>query len=297
MISILIPVYNYDVTKLVYEIHKQALKAKIDFEIICIDDLSNDTIISINSVINNLKHTSYILSPINNGISITRQLLVKQSKYKWFLLVDADIELKDKMFISNYLNIIGSGYNFIFGGFDYKKIKPHKDYLLRWKYGKKCEALDAKTRNKTPYKVTIAANLLAKKANFNTFNFDFINKQYAMDYYFGALLKESNSKILHINNQVYHLGIEKSPKYLRKKEQAVETLIKLYKNNKIKIHDNDLLYMFINIKKTGLVYIFGFFFKLLHPFLKINLFSKHPKVLLLQFYKILYMCHFYIKTK
>ena len=54
-------------------------------------------------------------------------------------------------------------HSFIFGGFAYKKEKPKDDYLLRWKYGQKYEAISAKKRNKQPYKVTIAANLLVKK--------------------------------------------------------------------------------------------------------------------------------------
>ena len=31
MLSILIPTYNYDITHLVYELHKQATEAEIDF--------------------------------------------------------------------------------------------------------------------------------------------------------------------------------------------------------------------------------------------------------------------------
>ena len=44
MLSILIPTYNYDITHLVYELHKQASEAEIDFEIICLDDGSKSEI-------------------------------------------------------------------------------------------------------------------------------------------------------------------------------------------------------------------------------------------------------------
>ena len=42
MLSILIPIYNYNVYPLVEELHKQCIECKIDFEIICIDDASTD---------------------------------------------------------------------------------------------------------------------------------------------------------------------------------------------------------------------------------------------------------------
>ena len=297
MLSILIPTYNYNITVLVHNIHKQLIKAKIDFEIICLDDVSNEKISKINFVVNNLTFTSYQLSTTNNGIAITRQLLCEKANYNWVLLLDADTELKDEYFISNYLDIINTDYDFIFGGFAYKNIKPKKDYLLRWKYGKQYEALNALKRNTNPYKITIAANLLAKKEAYRSFNLDSIGKQYAMDYYFGALLKQNKSKVLHIDNQVYHLGIEKSSKYLRKKEQAVETLLKLYNSENIKEHANDLLAYFITIKKIKLNYFLATIFKLFRPILKVNLLRKYPIILLLQLYKISYMCHFDLANK
>jgi glycosyltransferase involved in cell wall biosynthesis len=42
MLSILIPIYNYNAYPLVKELHSQCLEATIDFEIFCIDDASNE---------------------------------------------------------------------------------------------------------------------------------------------------------------------------------------------------------------------------------------------------------------
>ena len=41
MLSILIPIYNYNSYPLVQELHKQCLESDIDFEILCQDDASN----------------------------------------------------------------------------------------------------------------------------------------------------------------------------------------------------------------------------------------------------------------
>ena len=100
MVSILIPVYNYDITSLVSELYNQVITAHIDFEIIALDDKSSDDILSINNSTNKLKFTNYNLSDKNNGIAITRQLLVNKAKYNWVLLIDADMRLKDSFYIS-----------------------------------------------------------------------------------------------------------------------------------------------------------------------------------------------------
>ncbi len=297
MLSVLIPVYNYNILTLVNDLHKQLLVTAIDFEIICLDDVSDKEIIRSNMKVSELSHTSYNLSQTNKGIAITRQLLCNAAKYEWILLIDADTELKEESFISNYLKVINKGHDFIFGGFAYKSIKPQKDSILRWKYGKRCESLSATKRNENPYKITIAANLLVKKEAYKSFNLDSIGKLYAMDYYFGAKLKENNSRVLHIDNQVYHLGIEKSSTYLRKKEQATETLLKLYNENSISKHSNSLLSLYEFSKRCGLNYLFSMLFNLFKSSLRRNLLGKHPSILLLQLYKIAYMCHFDLANK
>ena len=38
MLSILIPTYNYNITRLVVDLHQQALDTYVDFEIIVIED-------------------------------------------------------------------------------------------------------------------------------------------------------------------------------------------------------------------------------------------------------------------
>jgi hypothetical protein len=112
-----------------------------------------------------------------------------------------------------------------------------------------------------------------------------------MDYYFGTLLKKNKSKVLHLDNQVYHLGIEKSVKYLRKKELAVITLHKLYDEKKITKHSNDLLKYFLFCKSTGLNYLLSFWYKFFNSKMKRNLTGRNPSIKLLQLYKISFMCY------
>lgn len=290
MISVLIPVFNYDVTSLVNAVHAQLTASNIAFEIICLDDNSEKAISDKNKVIATLSNVKYLPSDINNGIAITRQKLVKNAAFDWVILLDADTRINNT-FISNYLEQINAGYDFIFGGFDYENSPPTKDSLLRWKYGKKCEAILAEVRNENPYKVTIAANLLAKKEVYLNLGLDAIGNNYAMDYYFGSLLKSTKAKVLHINNQVIHLGIENSHSYLRKKEKAVNTLLRLYKQGELKQHANDLLKAFVFLKSIGLNYILAFLFKTFNTSMQKNLVGTNPWITLLQCYKLSYMCY------
>ncbi|TGV02558.1 glycosyltransferase family 2 protein [Flavivirga rizhaonensis] len=297
MLSILIPTYNYNITNLVYTLHKQATQAKIEFEIICLDDKSNENIFKTNIVVNKLPNVVYKESEANNGIAITRQHLCDFAKYEWILLIDADMELKDDTFIVNYLNALNSGFNVIFGGINYKNKKPHKSSLLRWKYGKQYEEVTAKRRNTKPYKITSAANILIKKKLYKYFTLDSIGNSYGMDIFFGPQLKLNNIPVLHINNGVYHLGLENSITYLNKTEFAVNTLLNLDSENKIEIHENDLLAKFTLLKNTKLNFLLAFIFKIFKKPIKKNLQSNYPIIILLQLYKISYMCYSDLKNK
>jgi hypothetical protein len=291
MISVLVPVYNYNICDLVNNLHKQLTASEKEFEIICLDDYSNKQIITTNLIINTLSNTSYTLSERNNGIAITRQSLIKKAKYNWIILLDADVKLKDDSYIMNYFNIIKQNYEVVFGGIIYENNPPDLNSLLRWKYGVTYESVSAEKRNKTPYKITSAANMLIKKNVYIKFALDSIGNSYGMDIYFGPQLKLNKIPVLHIDNSVYHLGLESSIKYKEKVEFGVRTLLNLYNKNDIKEHENDLLKAFIFSKKTGLNYIFLGLYKVFNILITKNLLSKNPKILLLQYYKILYMCN------
>ena len=108
--------------------------------------------------------------------------------------------------------------------------------------------------------------------------------------FFAALLKMKKTKVLHIDNEVYHLGIETSSAYLNKKEKAAETLLFLYNANKIVNHQNDLLRAYIKLKRFRLHYLFSTVYKLFKTPLQHNLLSSNPSMKLLQLYRISYMC-------
>lgn len=291
MISVLIPVYNYNVVALVTHIHSQLQLCSVPFEIIALDDASTSEVVHDNNSLSNLEFTSYIKSNNNLGRTKARQYLAEKASYEWLLFLDADVMPKTELFISNYLKYTASDYEAVYGGFAYHEDLPDSNNRLRWTYGKTHEQISAKERNKRPYKVIISANFMIKKSIFIEINSEIEDKGYGFDNYFAALLKMNSIKVFHIDNEVYHLGIETSKAYLNKKENAAETLLSLYKTNKIENHQNDLLLLFIKLKRLKLHYLFSWVYKCFKKRFQSNLLGTKPSMSILQLYRISYMCH------
>ena len=298
MLSILIPIYNYNVTDLLLSICEEIKKHNIYCEILCLDDYStNTTIKTINKNTCQNLNVELIELQTNSGRTLARQKLAKHANFDWLLFLDADVLPKRKEFILHYLNYIESSIDLIFGGFAYKSEKPQKEFILRWRYGHLKETLDSKTRQISPYKTITSANMLVKKTVFLNINSGMTNNWYGYDNYFSTQLKKHNYKIKHIDNEVYHLGLESNELYLRKKELAAETIYNLYREGKFdnpKI--NGLLRTFLKLKSLGLSSVYAEVFKLLKPFLKQNLLSKHPSMFILNLYRLGYFCSLTKKT-
>ncbi|MEM5565392.1 glycosyltransferase family 2 protein [Psychroserpens sp. AS72] len=290
MLSVLIPVYNYDIRALVNVLHEQLMSSQIEFEILCLDDYSEKSIRIINSEIDQLQNTSYKLSNENLGRVATRQALAEQATYEWLLFLDADVMPKLDHFISNYTSLLPSKFDAIYGGFAYKSQKPKDDYMLRWTYGSSNEQVLASVRNKTPYKIVISANFMIKKTVFLELNSQITQRGYGYDNVFGALLKSNQLKVHHIDNEVYHLGFEPNETYLHKIEQSVNTLLNLDSKKDLQT-DNSLYNTYKTLKKLRLNYLFSFIYKSFKNRFKKNLLSSKPNIRLLQFYKLSYICY------
>ena len=80
MVSILIPVYNCDVVKLVNDLEFQAVKLGIPYEIVCIDDNSSEHYH--NHSLSEKENIVWAELNENKGRSIVRNLLAEKSKYE-----------------------------------------------------------------------------------------------------------------------------------------------------------------------------------------------------------------------
>jgi len=291
MLSVLIPVYNYDVRALVNSLHEQLISNRIDFEIICQDDLSKKEIRILNTEIEQLQYSSYYLSNENLGRIATRQGLAEKAKYDWLLFLDADVMPVSLHFIKNYIAYFSSEAKAIYGGIAYETTTPKDDFKLRWTYGKAKEQLPAANRNHNIYKHIVSANFLIQKSVFTSINSQIKLKGYGYDNYFGSLLKQHQVTVMHIDNEVYHLGLETSKIYLSKVKEAIDTLLKLNTECLLSQTDNSLLNTFKTSKKWKLNYLFSWIYKRFNPVFERHLLGQNPSVFYLQCYKLSYICY------
>jgi len=225
MLSILIPVYNTKVTKLVKELHEQCLKAKIMFEILVFDDASKAEIRTFNSSINGMIGVNYIALSENLGRSKIRNRLAKTASMEYCLFLDADSKIPSKKFIKNYIQHLSPNV-IINGGRKYNKKPPRaKKKYLHWLYGSKKESQSAKKRNKIPSRYFHTNNFLCPTniIRKNPFNESIQGYGYE-DILFGHLLSKQSIEILHIQNPVIHNDLEEIKSFLNKQDQALQNL-------------------------------------------------------------------------
>ena len=288
MISILIPIYNYNIENLILRLEAQLSKIDIKYEIICCDDCSTE---HYNYKFDNKERVSFLRNSSNLGRTETRQKLARRAQFEWLLFLDADVIPKKESFLSTYIeNIKKTDFDVCLGGITYEDVLSNEKYRLRWKYGLIKEDIKAKSRNKKPYKTIASANILIKKQIFLDINGQLEGNFYGYDNIFCNKLKECNSKIHHINNEVYHLGLEDGVSYLRKKELAAETIFRAYNTNKINESDNKLLKTYLLLKRLGLTSTVSFIFTKLKNKLRHNLLGANPNMFLLNSYRLGYFC-------
>jgi len=225
MLSILIPVYNTKVTKLVKELHEQCLKAKIMFEILVFDDASKKTIKEHNSSINAILGVNYIALSENIGRSKIRNRLAKTASMPYCLFLDADSKIPSKKFIKNYIQHLDPN-RVINGGRKYNKKPPRsKKKYLHWLYGTKKESQSAKKRNKLASRFFHTNNFVCptKIIVGNPFNESIQGYGYE-DILFGHLLSQKKIDILHIDNPVIHNDLEELTSFIDKQDQALHNL-------------------------------------------------------------------------
>ena len=124
MISICIPIYNFNVLSLVETLILQGKEINQPFEIICIDDNSSDFFRKINAPIETMDNIKFISLEKNIGRSKIRNMFIDISKFDKLLFIDCDCSVSSKMFLKNYLAI--SNFDVIYGGRKHHPIKPKK---------------------------------------------------------------------------------------------------------------------------------------------------------------------------
>lgn len=226
MLSILIPVYNVDVTKLVKSLYKQCISQGVEFEILVFDDCSQAKFKAKNIELASLFGVNYLELSENLGRSRIRNWLVKSARYDHVLFLDSDSKLIGRFFIKSYLSYFDQA-DAIVGGRIYS-IKPPraKSKYLHWLYGSKKESKKANIRNRDVANYFHTNNFLARRSIFDKVKFNENIEGYGYeDLAFGQIITKCEMSILHIDNPVIHTGLETNKVFLQKTENAIRNLI------------------------------------------------------------------------
>ncbi|CAM1372125.1 glycosyltransferase family 2 protein [Tenacibaculum xiamenense] len=257
MISVLIPTHNWDVYQLVSGLHKQLVLTNIQFEIIIVDDASN-TKFSGNDRLHKLSNTSFEILNKNIGRSAIRNYLARKAKYSWLLFLDGDVIPAQESFIENYLNFINEKKNVIVGGIKYEREVTER--TIRWKLGKRNEEKDVRTREADRYKYFFTGNFLIQKKVFDRISFDQSLTKYGYeDLLFAKELQKQEISIEHMENEVYHLGIDSDELYLSKTKEALENLSQLLVGNHLNFDDTKITKFYKRVWWLCLPYFLSFF--------------------------------------
>ncbi|WP_373548781.1 glycosyltransferase family 2 protein [Haliscomenobacter sp.] len=266
MLSILIPIYNYDVTYLVTELHRQAEGLGELYEICLLDDASDEKFKAINGVLIQKTNVRYEELPQNIGRAAIRNRLVEMAQYDYLLYMDCDSGVVMPHYLQTYVSAFHPQ-RLLYGGRSYLP-KPPSDpqYLLHWHYGRQREQQDFLERQKNPYHSFMTNNFLIPKSIFASITFDESLRTYGHeDTLFGMELAKKNIEILHLNNPLLHLGLESTAVFLSKTQMAIHNLAQLQQRGKRV--ETRLTQTYDKIARWKLLNGVGWGLKLLRPFI------------------------------
>lgn len=301
MLSILIPVYNFNIVPLVVELHRQAVKASIPFEIIVLDDCSSELLRDQNKDVSNLPHVHFYELDKNIGRARIRNRLAEMAVYANLLFMDCDSEVPSERYIQDYLAFCDHGV-VVCGGRTYRPDPPEEhEFLLRWLYGVRREQISDVVRNKNPYRCFMTNNFLIPRDILLQIQFDESIVQYGHeDTLFGLELRKKNIPVKHIKDPLVHIGLEISWEYLRKTSEGIANLLMLIDSGKIL--RNDIKYIRIlkayeTIRKYRLEGIYRFLYSSVTNTVMRNLLGSNPSIFAFDLYKLSIFSNLFKKNK
>jgi len=293
MLSICIPIFNYEVGCLVRDLHLQAEKSGYPYEILLMDDASDKKFREINQAIE-LEGVRYVQLNENIGRAKIRNRLAGEAKYSLLLFMDCDSAVASSSYIENYTRFFESP-TICCGGRIYERKKPTDSTYLRWKYGVERECAPALERIKAPNAGFQTNNFLIHKSIFEKVKFNEDLKGYGHeDTLFGLELLRQGIIIRHIDNPLIHLGLETASDFLEKTVNGVDNLyrIELLLREKYPeyINHSRLMRSKLSLQKYHLSSFASKLFGIMRRSMKNNLLSKNPSLMIFDFYRLGLLC-------
>ena len=231
MLSICIPIYNFNCTALLNDLIVQSENLGVPVEICCIDDASTHHTETNQAFIRDTS-IKYEALKKNIGRSKIRNRLAKRSQFPNLLYLDCDVEI-GSAFLNNYKDYLDQN-RVVYGGTSYPLEKPENStLLLHYQVGQTKESLSQRERERSPYLTFKTNNFLTPRSLILKYPLDESVSGYGHeDTLWAFTLKELEIPILHIQNPIIHQGLESSQILIGKIESSLDNLIKLHKAGK-----------------------------------------------------------------
>ena len=271
MISICIPVHNFNIHKLVDRLSGLGVKSGIPFEIIVIDDFSADEYREQNARV--CKQHKYINLDRNIGRARIRNLFPGYSKYDKLLFLDCDSEIISDDFLEHYIIEIQNIESLVIcGGRIYPMDQPVPDMRLRWKFGIERESFPASVRSKSPFRYFMTNNFLIDREILEKIKFDERIVRYGYeDTLFAYRLMKNDIEIKHTDNPVMHFCMETNSGFLGKTEQSIVNLgniLDYIDHDKDFIDNIRILRVYKRLERLYLTALLRFFFSIMRHSLR-----------------------------
>ncbi|WP_224983481.1 glycosyltransferase family 2 protein [Geomonas agri] len=235
LLSVLIPVYNWNVSRLVLQLIEEAdafgLWEKV--EVILLDDGSPDREVAATNEEFCLKHPRLHLEygslGRNVGRSAIRNMLASKASGAFLLFLDCDILPDSDRFLGSYLGYAETDdFDAVCGGVSYRtRVLYDAGYDYHAYLGNKKEVKSASKRNREPWRHILTSNIMVRKSVFEATTFDERFTGYGYEDIEWGIRLSQQYRILHADNTVSHLGLASKATVYQKMRASVPNYLLL----------------------------------------------------------------------
>ncbi len=288
-LSILIPVFNREVTELVHALRAQLPDWPGPTEIRLLDDGSDEEYRRANRLLAALPRVVYQELAANVGRAAVRNQLVASAKHEWVLLLDNTSQVLASHYLARYAVASSQG-PVVAGGVRYADQAPAEPALrLRWLYGRQREARSLMQRQAAAHDQLLVNNLLITRSLLLQFPLDESLCGYGHeDTKLGWQLAAAGVPLYHLDNPIVHAGLETAVAFLEKSEQAVHNLAQLLREDNLGVSSR-LVQVVRRLQRARLAAGLQAALTLSEPLLRHNLLSKKPSLKALDALKLLWL--------
>ena len=223
-LSILIPVYNWDVGPLLTRLHSQCLQLPEgeEVEIIVLDDGSSETYGN-STVAKHLSLVNYQESGVNRGRAETRNRLLRQARGEYVLFLDADMLPDHEDFIQTYLAQARKDAEIVCGGISYRQYREENPDCSFYLYKScKTEALAPSVRSAAPWRYLFTSNIMVRRDILSSVHFDARFTGYGFEDIEWGIRLGGSYAIAHIENSCSHMGVMHKKEVFTKMRDSIE---------------------------------------------------------------------------